>query len=436
MSLKNFEARVISHKQEDVNSKIKNKKRKNGGDSCKRHRNTILNSILFMLFTTIAGACIMYYIQQNLVQLHNDINQEYNSIDSQTILETKRYIDAVSTSKLKDISNELTDNIYDNLDMVVLKSELESGIVSDDLETIFRKAILNKCTVAGLDKDINNIFVCNSKGILADYSKIYATDNESTRTWEVESARQQNVELFNNSIQSMIRQDVTTMFVEESVISDDENHKVVTRMTESELISIVEAEGLNGIKNYTFLVPVYIMENNDIFGTNDIIGGRRVANNKFILVQRYNLYDYIRLYHINEQFDHEATEYQFNTIFTLIYIFIIIYALSIIIFIIYSILVLNRAIDEQECNQPKNFGDRNAKITEIDPYTMTGRRAYDKYSAEIIRLLQEEREKESKEIAKQAFKTVKESENKTVVIDNDFKERAAAALVPPINDKK
>ena len=50
MSLKNFEARVISHKQEDVNSKIKKKKRKNGEDSCKRHRNTILNSILFMLF--------------------------------------------------------------------------------------------------------------------------------------------------------------------------------------------------------------------------------------------------------------------------------------------------------------------------------------------------------------------------------------------------
>ena len=232
----------------------------------------------------------------------------------------------------------------------------------------------------------------------------------------------------------MIRQDVTTVFVEESVINNNEGHTVVTKMTEQELANIVEKEGLEGIRNYTFLVPVYIMENNDIFGANDIVGGRRVANNKFILVQRYNLYSYIRLYHINEQFDHEATEYKFNIIFTLFYIFIIIYVFSILIFIMYSILILNKDIDDQQ-NKSYNMSNRNASIRDIDPYNMTGRRAYDKYSAEIIRLLQEEHEneeKKAKEIAKEAFQLVQDGEQKVAV----FKDEYAAAASVPMKDKE
>ena len=432
MSLKEFKTNVISHKQEDAERKRRKKLKK--PLRVKQRKNNILYSILFTLFMSIVGACIIYYIQQNLIQLRDDIYSEYVTADSQTILETMKYIDAISTSKLKDISNELTNEIYDELDMAELQTQLNNGIVSPELEGIFRKAIINKCTVAGLDKDINNIFICNSKGILADYSNIYATDTEGTRTWEDESSRQQNIELFNNSIQSMIRQDVTTVFVEESVINNNEGHTVVTKMTEQELANIVEKEGLEGIRNYTFLVPVYIMENNDIFGANDIVGGRRVANNKFILVQRYNLYSYIRLYHINEQFDHEATEYKFNIIFTLFYIFIIIYVFSILIFIMYSILILNKDIDDQQ-NKSYNISNRNASIRDIDPYNMTGRRAYDKYSAEIIRLLQEEHEneeKKAKEIAKEAFQLVQDGEQKVAV----FKDEYAAAASVPMKDKE
>ena len=411
MSLKEIKADIASQKRVDEEKK---KKRQRKGLFDKQSKNTILNSILFMLFTTIAGACIMYYIQQNLTSLNVYIDNEYVSSDTLVVLNTKKYIDAISTAKLKDISNELTNDIYNNLDMGELKNELTRGEISPTLESMFRNAILDECSIPGMDKDINNIFICNSKGILADYSNIYATDNEKTRTWEVESSRQQNIELFNNSIQSMIKQDVTNIFVEESVIDDKSGHKVLSSMSERDLENIIKTEGIEGIRNYTFLVPVYIMDNNDIFGTNDIIDGHRVENNKFILVQRYNLYDYICMYHIDEQFDHNSVDYKFETLYTLIYLFMIIYFISILIFISYSIIILNRSMDEQTQNNSWKNVDRNAKITDIDPYAMTGRRAYDKYSAEIIRLLQEERQRNNIEKEKAAVSNIDKSSDSEI----------------------
>ena len=418
MSLKEeIKADIESQKLIDEEKKQKKEKAskfKKTASNLKQNKNIIFNSILLMLFTTIAGVCIMYYVQKNITELNVHINNEYVASDSKIVINTKKYIDAIATAKLKDISAQLTTDIYSELDMAELKRELERGEVSPELESIFREAILDKCSVPGLDKDINNIFICNSDGILADFSNIYASDSDIPRTWEVESSRQQNIELFTNSIQAMVKQDVTALFVEESTINTNQDHKVITRMTEDDLINILNTEGIEGIKNYTFLVPVYIMENNDIFGANDIINGHRVTNNKFILVQRYNLYDYIEIYHINESFDHSSVNFQFNTIYTLIYIFIIIYFISILIFLSYSIIILNRAIEEQNRDNEKNSYkkvDRNAGIGSIDPYAMTGRRAYDKYSAEIIRLLQEERHRVNHDntgdgVAKEAYEHV------------------------------
>lgn len=400
MTFKQFKEDVLYRKKEDQDkkeekrlSKLLNKKGKRKiKDSCKNHRNAIVNSILLMLVFTIGGVTILHNIQATITSLEEEITKDYNNFDAEKVIYTKRYIEAKSTSELKDISHNITDQIFDSLDMDKLEDDLNKGIVPKELELIFRNNIIDKCTIDGLDGEKNNIFVCNDKGIMADYSSTRATDSDITRTWEAESTSQANKVLYNNSIRYMLKQDTTYMFVEENNITVDKSHVRLSKMTEADLEGVFKREGLEGLKNYTFLVPVYVFDNNDIFGVFDIVDGHKVQNNKFIIVQRYSLYNYIKAFNIDSKMN-KSVYFAFRGIVMFLYIFMIAYICSIICFLLYSVSVLNNAITEQSCKINTNVdleAITNGKIGE----GITGRRAYDKYSAEIIRLIMEEREQE------------------------------------------
>lgn len=405
MSFKNFVESVNSLKMEDVSRKAalkndrlaerryKSKKMHKITDWVKKTRtNVILSAIFFMLLTSAAGLMILHYIQQNTMEIQAMVTSDYLNSDAELIINTKNYIDAVSSSGLKDISRDITNEIYSSLDMDALEEEMNKGNVPEELERIFRRNILKKTTIAGLDYENNNIFICNDNGILADYSNVYASDVGTTRTWEVESSSQQNSELFNNSIQSMLHQDVSYLFVEENDVNT-ENHLSLNKMTTTDLVNIYKAEGLEGLKYYTFLVPVYVFENNDIFGVADIVDGHRVQNNRFIIVQRYNLYDYILTYNIDAEIGKDIT-FEFKHVYTLIFVLLIVYVMSTIVNIIYSVVMFNRAVAGPQVNaQPQKPFDPTKPI---DPYQMTGRRVYDRYSIEILKMLQDERENEAK----------------------------------------
>ena len=129
MSFKDFRANVISLKQEDRSkhekaliNKIDNKfskrlARNENCVGCKSHRNTIINSIIFMLIVSLAGTFVLHYVLISLNHLQQRIDTDYMNSDIELILDTKAYLDATSTSGLKDISHQITDNIYNNFDM-------------------------------------------------------------------------------------------------------------------------------------------------------------------------------------------------------------------------------------------------------------------------------------------------------------------------------
>lgn len=409
MSFKDFRANVISLKQEDKTKREKaliNKidtkfsKRLARNDNCvgcKSHRNTIINSIVFMLVVSLAGTFILHYVLISLNHLQQRIDTDYMNSDIELILDTKAYLDATATAGLKDISHQITDNIYDSFNMEELEKDMSRGYIPSELNNIFKDAIIDKCTINGLDSESNNIFICNKEGILADFSNIYASDSETTRTWEVEASSQRNSRLYSNSIQGLVNQDTSFLFVEEKEESDVENHVYLARVSNQTIESLYRREGLEGLKNYTFLVPVYVLENNDIFGVDDIINGQRVHNNKFIIVQRYNLYDYLVTYNLDIRLAKDV-DYEFTSIYNLIYIFIIVYIISILVFIFYSITVLNKAINDQEAEaRTKDKILKSMMPKDNNESPLTGRRAYDRYSAEIIRLIQEERDREYEE---------------------------------------
>ena len=210
------------------------------------------------------------------------------------IFKTQDYVEASSTMELKDIAANMREEIISTMDMEELERSLERGVIPDQLSEIFKKYLNDVCTVPGLDPEPNNIMIFMEQGVIADFSHVFAYDSDESRTWEVEKRYEQNKKLYDNTIQAILTQDSRNLYAEQLVRVDSSDDVYMPEYVDKTIIAkIYREEGLEGLKYYTFLVPVYIDEDGDIFGNADIVNGKRIHNKKFILVQRYSLYDYI-----------------------------------------------------------------------------------------------------------------------------------------------
>lgn len=374
--------------KENDNSKLKIEAINKNSNNYKKHKNKLVNAMIFNLIITVICSTVMYYIVDHMHELQDDFIAEQNSMNSTYILYVKNIIDARSSSKLKDISHNIVDAIQNEMDKEELQKQLNSGTVSKELDSLFRNQIMNVCTVDGLDAQTNNIFICNSDGILADYSEVYAAPKNTKRTWDYELKSQQNKGMYKHTIELLLTQDSTDFLVEEKV-SNIKGHELITTMDQDKLFEIFTNEGLDGIKDYTFLVPVYIMKNNDVFGVADIIDGQRIDNNKFVIVQRYSLYDYIKTFHLDSQVN-IGIHFKFEHMFFMFYLFIILYVSLSILTIVYFISIFNRSVEDaynSSNNDSSNFLDRRSP----------GRRSTDKYAAQILELVEQERQRKAKE---------------------------------------
>lgn len=386
-------AQFATEKEKDS---IKQKKAsKHGSKGKTHHRSKILNIIVFNLFATTLCATLLYYILSHMNVLQDDFIEEQNSMNATYIIYVKDYLDAFITSRLKDVSYNIINSIEDSSFDYVQKNLAENK-VPKELDDIFRANIVDQCFVPGLDPAINNVFICNNNGILADYSEVYASNEGEIRTWEYEISNHMNKELLSNTINLLLTQDSSKLLVEEREIDLSGNHSIYKIMTKDDLCNVFAKEGLNGIKNYTFLVPIYVMKNNDIFGVNDIINGQRIANNKFIIVQRYSLYDYIKVHHLDDQVN-TTIHFEFNHLYFMFYLFIIIAVIMSILNMIYSITILNRVADDflyDEQQKTKNCSSCNNTSNNKSasmPANAFGRRSIDQYTAQIVAMIEKER---------------------------------------------
>ena len=98
------------------------------------------------------------------------------------------------------------------------------------------------------------------------------------------------------SAQDKIRSHTTGQLIAIEPINnmkDDVDHTLITEMNFNNLEEVYIKEGINGLRNYQFLAPVYITDTGDIFGQTDITGGIPQETHKYIVIQTYNLYDQI-----------------------------------------------------------------------------------------------------------------------------------------------
>ena len=379
-----------------------------------RHKsmtNMVGDIIIFLIILTVLCCCVMYYVLKETKKIETYELAEETRIISEAIIAVKGDVEAKSTAQLKDISRNITDEIYDTFDMVALQEQMTSGNYPQNLKDVFRKNIINVCTISGLDSQYNNVFICNSDGIIADFSKVYASEKDA-RTWDYEYSKSVNPEMLKSTINHILNQNITTYFVEEIQYPDDyneeDNHKYTT-MTENDLVAIYDQYGLDGLKQYNFFVPVYVMENNDIFGTNDIDNGVRIKNNKFIIIQRYNLYDYIKKYNLDTNLE-TLTAQNFERLASVIYLYIIVNIICVLVVMVYILSTVNKVGRDcyERCyteiekevlskNKSRDSVQTNSGSNSTDITSFAGRRSYDRYAMKIMTMAYEEKEKQERE---------------------------------------
>ena len=401
-----------------------------------RHKsmtNMVGDIIMFLIILTILCSCVMYYVLKETKKIETFELAEESRIISEAILAIKGEVEAKSTTQLKDISRNITDEIYDSFDMVALQAQMTSGNYPDDLKVVFRKNIINKCTITGLDPAYNNIFICNYDGIIADFSNVYASEKEA-RTWQYEYSKSANPEMFQATIKHIIDQNMNTLFVEEIKYPDDyntsDNNKFVT-MTRNDLVAIYKEHGLDGLKQYNFFVPVYVMENNDIFGTNDIDDGVKVKNNKFIIIQRYNLYDYIKKYNLDTELE-TLTAQNFDRLSSVIYLYIIVNIVCVLAMLMHVLSTVNKVgrdcyercyseiekevLSKNNTSRPQVSSNQSGRNNDpLDISSFAGRRSYDRYAMKIMTMAYEEKEKQEKLKKETEEQTETEATDTTVV---------------------
>lgn len=179
---------------------------------------------------------------------------------------------------------------YSN-DMQALKYDIENLTNDSRFQTILSKNINGK--YLNIENDNNDIWVASLDRIIYDKS-INCSKNGELRTWDVEISMHWNKELAKNSIDRIINQETEYPIFWEYLTPKDKNHIKITYANYDNLKNVFLKEGINGLKTYEFLVPIYINKHNDILNIPDVDNlGQNNNNNKIIITQGFSVYDQI-----------------------------------------------------------------------------------------------------------------------------------------------
>lgn len=266
--------------------------------------------ILILIFILIG---ISRYIFFNIEKdIHNSQLKELEEVTIATnwslIEGTIREASLAAQSSSYFVSNNIVEEIHKEYpDLELLKQDLDSNKFNETkLPKIILKNIENRYLFNIRNKH-NDIFVIMNNGIAVDRN----LDSLDTvyRSFEDEATTHFNYELAYQAFERLLEhKNHNIIYYEPEAPDNKENHNTIVSPSYDALYDIYCKEGIKGLKGYTVLVPTYITDNGDIFGTPDIsIYGKRVQNHKMIVVQRFNIYDILMFIHEKDLKVNEAT---------------------------------------------------------------------------------------------------------------------------------
>ena len=243
----------------------------------------VLLMSLLLLYNYAIGA-----IRQSNNDAIDNLKTENFNVIYRYILELQR--DAYESAR--DVSVNLEEYMR-SMDMDDLEYQLETGEISDSLDTTFHE-YTSDIVFNGVDNTRNKFVIATMRGIIFDSNYIRA-EGRTSRSWESEIQSSYNSVLEEEAIDRLLNR-TDKLIITESVNTlrkDYGEHIKISTATYDSLLEVYLDEGIEGFGNYQILCPAYITNNGDIFGQKDIVNGIKVGNNKIIVIQEFNLYDQI-----------------------------------------------------------------------------------------------------------------------------------------------
>lgn len=273
----------------------------------------------------------------------------WNSVET----ELERSIE-IGRFGLVNASNKIQVEVKQQLDMDRLKESLSKNLPYPEFDLILRNSLQkNIYTQQGMDQNRNSIFVITNGRIIANYSHDKNFVSGSAELGSNESVDEAianlayNKTLCKNALKKIENQ-YKDMIVWQYHSPKDKTMPMYDEVDMSTLKDIFMKYGVNGLKSYTILIPVYITDYGNIFGeydTPETMG----KNNKLVLVQKLNIGDclYVHYPEILNQLNLNEIKTNYELFFTYIKIFECILYISIITYICIVVVNLNKIISEE-----------------------------------------------------------------------------------------
>lgn len=237
-----------------------------------------------------------------------ELETTYKSVTWSLIEGTIRESSLAAQSSSLYVSNKIVENIrHEYPDLIQLKNDLDNNLYYETkLPRIIMDNIKNKYFY-NIHNEDNDIFVMTYNGIVVDpnvsnIDRVYRSFDEEIKTHF-------NYELANEAFEKILKhRNYSIIYYEPKGPENIQDHEIIVSPTYDALYKVFMKEGIDGLKGYTILVPTYITEDGDIFGTPDInIYGKQVKNHKMIVVQRFNIYDVLMNIHEKDLSLNEST---------------------------------------------------------------------------------------------------------------------------------
>lgn len=260
------------------------------GNGGKYKRTSIIS--LIILIIVFLFSYLQFDDYNSNIEIYNDI---YNS----TNIEESNYIKTIFSEEIKlskKSMNIIVERIQDQLilkygkDLKNLDEDIDNPKTNSRLTKIFDDTLAN--FYINENTNVNKPFVLSMNNLL--WGRCLSYDNAKSEFLIIEDLIefQENNKLNKEAIFTILKNDNTKY-----IFWQNTGEPKLECMNVDKLIEIYSKEGLNSMKNYELLVPVYITKDGDIFGTKDTDGlGHRIDNYKIIIIQRMNVYDILKQY--------------------------------------------------------------------------------------------------------------------------------------------
>ena len=324
----------------------------------KKIKKSKVNRLISIILLTLASFVIILTVCDNaIISIKNSRSSAIEDVkkrDFATIwMSILNHIEEAE-KQTSGVATNIENDIKSNFDLAELQVLLDNGdkeakkkvseIFRDNIDGVYAGDVDNNrnsiIILEGYDTIVEDLFVdpeSREEGaVIKDPSSPSLSKYKDTTY---------NKELFMSAVRK-IRTHTDQIIAIEPYNYIKSEHEKISELNYQNLERVYVNEGIQGLRNYQFLIPIYITDSGDIFGQKDIENGVPQDNHKFIVIQTLNIYDQIMynspefgdddyIARINSRYDRILNSlYIMGIIICTLIVFIILYFFS-----LYNILI-------------------------------------------------------------------------------------------------